>query len=143
MGVAFQWIPFLTMQVADTCDLIQSASTTQLDRMQFCGYLSIGSLAWIVLILFIGGIFFLAIVPALLNIGHAILLLFPTLPWYDAIVGLGEEQGSFVIDGEGEYEENEEYEEIDVRYVPAPQPGISDYIASGFRRAFLSHEKTE
>ena len=66
--------------------------------------------------------------------------------WYDAIVGLGEEQGSFVIDGEGAYdeeEEEEEEEEIPVRYVPNPQPGISDYIATGFRRAFLSHQKTE
>jgi hypothetical protein len=150
-NVAFQWIPFFTMQVADTCDLIQMASPTQLERMQFCGYLSIGTLAWLLLGLFILGIFILAIVPALLNIGHAILLLFPTLPWYDAIAGLGEEQGSFVLDGEGAYNDGEgeedledlEEEEIPVRYVRNPQPGISDYIASGFRRAFLDHQKTE
>lgn len=140
--IIFSWIPGFTSGVDTTCTLLATASPSQLDRMRLCGYLASGTLAWFAIGFWALGLFIIAVIGPLLNIGHGFLLLLPTLPHYDALVGVGEAQGSFVMDGEDAQGEEEEEEETPVKFVPQRR-GISDYMASLIRRTVLPHSKTE
>lgn len=130
-NIAFQWIPGFFSGVSDTCETIRTASPTQLDRMAVCGVFSFGTLAFFAAGLLVAGLFIVSVVPAIVNLGHAIALTIPTLPGYDALIGQGARQGSFTIDGEDE-------EPIPIEIVDNG-PDLVGRLA----RAFLPHQKTQ
>jgi len=143
----FDWfIPNFLSDTRTTCYAIQHASATQMERQLACAAVSSGTLAWVVLGVWGTAMFVVIIVPALLNIIHALILLFPLLPFYDALVGMGSPQGVFVIPNEDEQvnqneeEEDEETETIQAKFVPV-RSNIVTYVARAFKRRFLPKDE--
>jgi hypothetical protein len=144
----FDWaIPNFLVNTRATCTAIKNASETQMIRNLWCASLSAGTLLWVGLGTWAVVMLIVVVVPALLNIIHALILLTPLLPFYDALVGMGSPQGVFVMDEVelGEDDEDEEEEEaVEAKFVPV-RSSIVNYVARAFKRNFMpkSTEKME
>lgn len=143
----FDWIvPNFLSNTRATCTAIKNASETQMTRNLWCASLSAGTLLWVGLGTWAVVMLIVVVVPALLNVIHALILLTPLLPFYDALVGMGSPQGVFVMDEVelGEEEEEEEEPRVEAKFVPV-RSSIVDYVARAFKRKFMpkSTEKME
>jgi hypothetical protein len=142
----------LTADTSTTCFNIKTASSDTLNQMLVCAIQNSGQLLWVAAGAFLLGLFLIAIVPALLNLIHAILLLLPIMPIVEAASGLGAPNGVFVVDGEAE-----QMDVAPIPNAPAPSPavvaarvvftpyeGYIDWMARGFRRlAGVKDQKTK
>jgi O-antigen/teichoic acid export membrane protein len=94
----------------------------------YCGIISIGTLSLVLLGGFIIGTFIIAVVLALINVLHALLLLLPFLPFYDRLIGT--------------FQKEDEPQEVDgIQFVKKKQPGLVDYMAKGIKLAFLTKSR--
>jgi sterol desaturase/sphingolipid hydroxylase (fatty acid hydroxylase superfamily) len=122
------WLSFLLDDTVRTCAAIQTASPSQMDRQLYCGIISIGTLSLVLLGGFIIGTFIIAVVLALINVLHALLLLLPFLPFYDRLIGT--------------FQKEDEPQEVDgIQFVKKKQPGLVDYMAKGIKLAFLTKSR--
>ena len=94
------WIPGFRDATKSICFELLSASDTQACRQLACGALGIAQIGVAIAVFYVIAIFAIAVIPALINAFHAVLLLLQYLPFYEAAVGMGEPTGSFVLDGE-------------------------------------------
>jgi hypothetical protein len=134
------------------CQAIKNPSPTQGDRYLYCAIMSSGSILLIGVAGWIIGTFIIAVVLALINALHAVILLIPTLPFYDGIAGMGSAQGVFEIQGENEMPPPVPLEEGAPPVVP-PVPlkghftfqpvGLSDRLSKFIQRMFLPNMKVE
>ncbi len=143
-------LPFLGSTSA-VCHAIKDPSPTQGDRLLYCAIMSSGSLVLIGVGGYIVATFLIAVVAALINALHGVVLIVPTMPFYDGIVGMGAATGTFEVSGDDETVPAAEAVEA-VEAVPAVpikarfrfQPaGISDRIGRFFQRAFVPNLKVE
>lgn len=142
------WIPGLLSETMDTCNLVRTSSSEQMVRNFICGGLTVGTWAWIAMILYAVGVFVAVVLLAILNIIHAFILLFPYLFIFDALTGQDEATGVFKVEGENQTGPGEEGEggegEVKVKLV---KEGMIDNMANRLIRRFRgrrgNHEKTE
>ncbi len=133
-------VPFFG-SASTTCHALANASTTQAERQTLCAWMNIGILAWVLLFFYLIATFITTVVLAIIGVLHAVILLIPLLPFYDALVGMGTAQGVFLIQNEDEQEEAKEEEEpqiISAEFKPRTV-GIIDKIAN----LFITREKQE
>jgi len=131
------------------CAAIKDPSPTQGDRLFYCAIMSSGSLVLVGVGFYVVGTFIIAVVAALINALHAVILIVPTLPFYDGIAGMGSAQGVFEITGESEMPIAAEA----APPIPPAAPikarfrfqsvGITDRISKFFQRAFVPNLKVE
>lgn len=129
-----------------TCFNIRGATADQMERNQLCGIATIGQLAWVGLGGYLLGTAIFTIVMAIIAIIHALILLFPALPFYDALMGMGSPQGAFVVPYQEEAAaaaaEEGPPRPIEARFVPN-RVNVGDWIARRIQRTFLPHVKIE
>lgn len=134
-------VPLIYDNVDATCNLVQNATPAEMDQFLICGIWSIGMLAWVILGLYVVAILASTVLLALIDVGHAVLLLIPTLPWYDAAVGMGREEGVFVMPGEENQIDAAEVEREPIQGMPGA--ASINRMAYGIMRRWWPHEKTE
>jgi hypothetical protein len=148
---ALSFIPFLgSDKTISTCMALNSASGTQLLRTTLCGGLSLGTLAWVIAILYALGVFIVTVGLALINFLHSLILLLPFLWIFNLITGVDKPEGVFTVDGEEseapKEEEKKEEEDNDVVKLKLTQrQDLAGFVATGIRRYLIPavHAKTE
>jgi hypothetical protein len=135
------WIPGFKNLIQDKCLELKNVSPTQMARQEMCAIFSILSLSWIFLGLFLIGTFIISVGLALINVFHGFLLLIPTLPFYDALIGMGAQQGSFEMDGEAEMEEEEDEPEEEVRPTVVKENDSIGFLAGKIKKWFITPKK--
>jgi hypothetical protein len=128
---------------------LTNVSPTQMERQQMCAIFSILSLSWVFLGAFLIGTFIITVGLALINVFHAFLLLIPTLPFYDALIGMGSSGGSFEMDGEdeqeeeggGEEDEEEEPEEVKPVVIKEQMNDSVGFVAGKIKKWFITPKK--
>jgi hypothetical protein len=155
IGNMLSFLPGLTSDTATTCLALQTASPTQADRQLACAIFSIGSLAWIAFIIYVFGALVYCVLLALINILHALLLLFPTIWIYDLVTTAHEPSGGFAIEGDNERRVPQDAIDDNVALdnlplLPEERPpalppgaGLQDRLAGFLGRMFLPKVKTE
>jgi hypothetical protein len=93
----------------------------------YCGWISIGSLSFIILGGYAIGTFIVFVVLAVINVLHAVLLLLPVLPFYDRLISTFEKPQE--VDG--------------IQFVKRKEKGVVDYMAKGIKYAFLKTREIE
>jgi hypothetical protein len=121
------WLSFLLDDTIQTCTAIQTASESQMTRQLYCGWISIGSLSFIILGGYAIGTFIVFVVLAVINVLHAVLLLLPVLPFYDRLISTFEKPQE--VDG--------------IQFVKRKEKGVVDYMAKGIKYAFLKTREIE
>lgn len=128
-NVVGMWIPGFDSTVAQTCINVNTNSPTQQCRQQLCGILGVLSLSFVFITLLALSTFIITMCVPLIDVFHGSLLLIPTLFGYDAAVGMGEENGVFVNDGENRQQE---------------QPArITGFVARKIHKVITGKEKIE
>jgi hypothetical protein len=150
MGVVqapfFYWIPGAARYMQTMLELFQETSQTQLDRQLACAWITILSVAWIIVFLAVFGFLIAVLITPIINFLLAIWGLVVATPVYDAIVYSGSsQQGYFEIPGESEApdpkaEQGEEEPDEDVdapvgRGIPYT-PALIQSASRLFQRAF-------
>jgi hypothetical protein len=129
----FSWIPGITSSVQTTCHYLKLAATSDsiYDRMLLCASMGFGFFAWVGLGSFVLGTFIVAVVLAIINIIHAVILLIQTMPFFQAITG--EDENEFgTPEGEAEFQER-----------PRARGSAVDKMAMQLRKWISPHQKTE